>query len=121
MAASLFSRGRMGAGGVQNAWANVAAAQTDSALVAAVPNRKIRVLGVLVNAKDAGAVTFTFNSKPAGAGNAISPTFIAPLNGGFVLPQGGDGWFETVAGEGLTITTAAASALAVLVVYELAG
>lgn len=120
MAASMSSR-VLGEGyGLKNAWDNVAAAQTDSVLVAAVPGKKIRVRGVLANAKDAGAVTFTFNSKPGGAGTAISPTFIVPLNGGFALPVG-EGWFETNAGEGLTITTAAASALAVIVVYSVEG
>lgn len=118
MAQSLTTRGRPSSGAVYNAWLNVAAAQTDASLVAAVANRKIRVLGVFVNAKDAGAVTITFNSKPAGAGTAISPTFILPVNGGFVLPQG-EGWFESNVGEGLTITTAAASAVAVVVLWEL--
>jgi hypothetical protein len=106
-------------GGVYNAWANVAAAQTDSVLVTAVPSRRIKVIGFIVNAKDAGAVTVTFNSKPAGAGVAITPTFIFPLNGGAVMSNSDEGYFETATGEGLTVTTAAASAAAVLVVYKL--
>lgn len=106
--------------GKYTAWDNVAAAATDSVLVAASSTNKIRVLALFVNGVDAGVCTFTFNSKGAGAGTAISPTFEVPLNGGFVLPMS-DGWFETNVGEGLTITTAAASAVGVVVVYEYEG
>jgi hypothetical protein len=95
-------------GGMYNAWDNVAAAATDSVLVAANfgTGARIRVVGVFVNA--------------GGAGTAISPTFKIPLNGGFVLPME-EGWFETNPGEALTITTAAASAIGVIVIWELAG
>lgn len=103
---------------VYNAWLDVAAAQTDAVLVAAVALRRIRVIGFIVSATDAGAVTYTFNSKPGGAGTAISPTFESPLNGGIVGGPG-PGWFETNVGEGLSITTGAASSVAVLVVYQL--
>jgi hypothetical protein len=108
-------------GGVYNAWDNVAAAATDSLLVDNLSvTRKIRVLRCFVNGVDAGVVTFTFNSKGAGAGTAITPTFESPLNGGFVLPSEEGGWFETLVGEDLTITTAAASAVGVIVVWEFA-
>lgn len=106
--------------GKYNAWDNVAAAATDSVLVAAAGTNKIRVLAVFVNGVDVGVCTFTFNSKGAGAGTAISPTFEVPLNGGFVLPLS-DGWFETNSGEALTVTTAAASAVGIIVVYEYEG
>lgn len=103
---------------INNAWDNIAAAQTDSILVAAKAGKSIRIIAVFANGRDAGgASTFTFNSKPAGAGSAISPTFTVPQNGGFVLPDSG-GWFETAVGEGLSVTTAAASALSILVVFE---
>jgi len=108
-------------GGVYNAWDNVAASATDSVLVDNLSTtRKIRVLRAFVNGVDAGVVTFTFNSKGAGAGTAITPTFESPLNGGFVLPSEEGGWFETLVGEDLTITTAAASAVGVIVVWEFA-
>jgi hypothetical protein len=109
-------------GGVYNAWDNVAAAATDSVLVTnPSTTRKIRVLRVFLNATDAGVSTFTFNSKGGGAGTAISPTFETPLNGGFVLGGGDDGgWFETNVGESLTITTAAASTVSIIVVWEFA-
>lgn len=106
-------------GGEYNAWDNVAAAATDSVLVTNnSTTRKIRVLRAFANAVDAGVVTFTFNSKGSGAGTAISPTFKAPLNGGFVLPSEEGGWFETNVGESLTVTTAAASAVGLIVVWE---
>lgn len=117
-ARSMTARGARG--GMYNAWDNVAAAATDSVLVAAVNGTRIRVLGVLVNGVDVGVCTFTFNSKGAGAGTAISPTFEVPLNGGFVLPME-EGWFETNPGEALTVTTAAASAIGIIVTYELVG
>ena len=71
MATSLAGRG------VQNAYAAVAASQTDSALVTAVPGRKIRVRSFLLNQGDTTASTVVFNSKPAGAGTAISPSLKA--------------------------------------------
>lgn len=114
-ARSMTARGSRG--GLYNAWDNVAAAATDSVLVAASGGSRIRVCSVFANAVDAGVVTFTFNSKGAGAGTAISPTFEVPLNGGFVLPDS-EGWFETNAGEALTVTTAAASAVGLIVTYE---
>lgn len=115
MASSLRTPGAVG--GIYNSWLNVAAAQTDAAMVAAVPGRRVLVRAVFANAADAGVVTFTFNTKPAGAGVAISPTFKIPLNGGFVLPES-SGWFATEPGEGLAVTTAGASATGLIVVYS---
>lgn len=106
-------------GGLYNAWDNVAAAATDSVLVAASfgAAARIRVVYAFVNAVDVGVCTFTFNSKGAGAGTAISPTFEVPLNGNLLLPDT-EGWFETNPGEALTVTTAAASAVGIIVVFE---
>ena len=118
MAQSLVSHGERG--GVKNAWLDVAAAQTDAVLVAAEPGRKIVVIGVFANGKDAGASLLTFNSKGAGAGTAISPIFDVAADGGFVMPQEHGGWFETIKGEALTATTGAASATALIVVYRMA-
>lgn len=101
-----------------NAYDNVAAGTTDSVLVAAVPGKAIRVTRLMANGRDAGTSTFNFNSKGAGAGTAISPTFGVPKDGGFVLPDS-DGWFETNVGEALTVTTGGASATAFLLNYEL--
>ena len=105
--------------GTQNAYDAIAASQTDSALVAAVPGRKIRVLSFMINQGDTTPSSVTFNSKPAGSGTAIFPVLKYPANGGTSTPEVLSGWFETVAGEGLSVTTGAGSATSVAVVYTL--
>lgn len=115
MAQSLQGRGRL------NAFVTVAASQTDSAVVTAVANKKIRVVAMCINGTDAGASSVNFNTKPAGGGSAITPIFKVNNNTSLVLPataHEGSGWFETNVGEGLTITSAAASAAVYMVVYE---
>jgi hypothetical protein len=42
-------------------------------LVAAQAGKRVRVLAFLINEGDTTASAVTFNSKPAGAGTAISP------------------------------------------------
>lgn len=106
--------------GVLNAYDVVAASQTDSVLVAANGTNKIRVLAVVINQGDTTASAVTFNSKGSGAGTAISPLLKGPANGGFVLPYNEKGWFESLSGEGLTVTTGAGSNTALIVDYELA-
>ncbi len=96
--------------------ANVAQSQTDSSIIAAVAGKKIRVTAVVAVAGGT-ATNLTFNSKPAGAGVAISPLFANGINGGEVLPFNPQGWFETVSGEGLTVTTGAGSTTGILVTY----
>lgn len=98
------------------AFANIAASQTDAALVAAVASKKIRVLA-LVMVTGGTATNVTFTSKPAGAGAAKSPLFANAANGGVVLPFNPVGWFETVVDEGLSVTTAAGSTTGIQVVY----
>jgi len=91
---------------VKRAWANLAVG-TDTAFVSAVATKKIRVLGVILTAP--GPATIVFNSKPAGAGVAISASLNLSNGTGaavLVLPPEVCGWFETVAGEGLTATVA---------------
>lgn len=95
---------------------NIAASQTDSSIVAAVASKKIRVLCAYAVAGGT-ATNLTFNSKPAGAGTAISALLANGANGGEILPFSPVGWFETVAGEGLTVTTAAGSTTGLGVVY----
>ncbi len=98
------------------ALANVAAGQTDSQVVAAVAGKKIRVLAAVVVAGST-ATNITFNTKPAGAGSAISCLLANGANGGAVLPFNPVGWFETAAGQGLTVTTGAGSTTGIQVVY----
>ena len=98
------------------AFANVAASQTDALLVTAVAGKKIRVLQALFMAA-ATATNLTFNTKPGGAGTAISPLFACGANGGASVPFSPIGWFDTNTGEGLTVTTGAGSTTGVLVRY----
>lgn len=101
-----------------NVKVNVAAAQTDSAVIAAKTGYKIRVVAAYAVAGGT-ATNLTFNTKPGGAGTAISALFANAANGGFVLPVNEHGWFETNAGEGLTVTTGAGSTTGIGVVYAL--
>jgi hypothetical protein len=98
------------------AFVNVAASQTDAQVVAAVAGKKIRVLA-LVMVCGGTATTITFNTKPVGAGTAISPLFANGANGGAVIPFNPVGWFETSADQGLSATTGDGSATGVQVVY----
>lgn len=81
---------------------------TDFAVVAAVTSKKIRVLGIIVSSGGNSGVTFT--SKPAGAGTAISSLISVGANDPTVLPVSEFGWFETAAGEGLSVTVATTTA-----------
>jgi hypothetical protein len=97
--------------------ANVAASQTDSSLIAAVADKKY-VVEAVVLLTGATATNVTFNTKPAGAGTAISMLFACGTNGGAALPHTKHGWFETNFGEGLTVTTGAGSTTGIQVVYR---
>lgn len=105
------------AAGALSAFTNVNASTTDAALVSAVPGKRIRVLAAYAQAGGT-ATAITFNTKPAGAGSAISPLFANGANGSSPLPFNPKGWFQTNLGEGLTVTTGAGSATGVLVSYE---
>lgn len=97
------------------AFANVAAGTTDASVVSAVSGKKIRIVSYKI-ATVTAATTVTFNSKPAGAGTAISALLVAPVgtsNAAF-SPLG---HFETNSGEGLTVTTGAGNPVGVQVTY----
>lgn len=100
----------------KRAFANVAASATDSNIVTAVALKSIRVVAAAFMAGGT-ATNLTFNSKPGGAGTAISPLFASGVNGGAVLPYNPIGWFQTAAGEGLTVTTGAGSTTGIIVNY----
>lgn len=102
---------------VKRTFANVAASQTDSNLVTAVPGKKIRVLGYTLHAGDSAGSDVTFNSKPVGAGTAVTSLKNLSANQQMVYPQNEDGWFETTAGQGLTVTTGAGSTTGIDLVY----
>lgn len=93
---------------------NVAASQTNSTVVAAVTSKKIRVMQIAVLGA-ATATNVTFNS--AGGPTAISPLMANGANGGEILPFSPMGWFETLAGEALSVTTSAGATTGILVGY----
>lgn len=99
------------------ALANVAASQTDSSVVAAVTGKRIRVIAVCAVQGATASAGITFNTKPAGAGSAISALFAAGANNGFALGFNPAGWFQTNAGEGLSVTTGAGATVGIQVVY----
>lgn len=106
--------------GAATAIGNVAASQTDSSIVAAPTNTGVKITVLAVAFVAGGTATnATFNSKGAGAGTAISPLFANAANGGVVLPYNPKGWFQTNAGEALTVTTGAGSTTGLIVTYEL--
>lgn len=96
--------------------ATVAASQTDSAIVAAVAGKKIRVLQIAFIPAGT-ATTSTFNTKPAGAGVAITGAFSPAASTPVVLPFSPAGWFETASGEGLSVTTGAGATTVYQVTY----
>lgn len=112
-AANLAGRGRIGA------FDSIAASANDSVLVAAVPGKKIRVLSAAINHGDTTASAVTFKTKPTGASSALTPAYKGAANGLLVFPETPSGWFETRAGDDLTVTTGAGSTTGVNVVYEL--
>lgn len=100
----------------RNAFVNPSTATTTT-IVAAVAGKRYRVLSVAVISTLANNVNFASSTF-----GAISATFPLGANGGLVLPFNEHGWFETVVGEGLQVTTSAATAAGIQVQYiELLG
>ena len=98
----------------QNAAYSVTALQDDISLVAAVPGKRIRVLGLAINSSSVPSASlgkFIFRS----IGSATS-AITASLNIGSsglvwpVTPYHTDGWFQTALGDALFFSTTAASA-----------
>jgi hypothetical protein len=98
------------------AFANISASSTDSSIVAAVSSKRIRVLSYVV-VNGSSATDITFNSKPAGAGSAITSKKSLAGNGGLAPAPGPWGHFQTSSGEGLTATTSSGSTIGVDIVY----
>jgi hypothetical protein len=104
----------------QNVLSAVISATSDGAntVVAAVTGKKIRVLGYVLNVNAAGTVQW----KTAASAN-LSGAMEFPDGGGATAPlcdaAAGVFWFETVAGEALTITCAAGVDALGHVVYQL--
>lgn len=104
--------------GRRNAFDAIAASATDSALVAAFTGKRIRVISFLINHGDTTPSAVTFNSKSGGAGTAIYPPLKYPANGGTTSAENNSGWFQTLPGEGLSVTTGAGSTTSISVTYE---
>lgn len=84
---------------------------TTTSLVAAVANKKYRVLSLAV-------VTTLANNVNLESGTTdITAVFPLGANGGVVLPFNEHGWCETAFGEALQVTTSAAVAVGVHVQY----
>lgn len=84
--------------------ASVASGSTDSSLIALVAAKKLRIVSLVVQC-GASATDATFES----GGTTKKHKVQAGANGGQVLPPNPWGWFETAAGESLTVTTTAGS------------
>ena len=92
-----------------------AAGATDAVILAAVPNRRIRVLSARAFPTVTPPASFTLNSKGSGAGTAISP--VLPLVASTQFQVSSDtGLFQTSIGEALTVTNPAGTTLAVYMV-----
>ncbi len=95
---------------VKSVVANPSTATTTS-LVAGVTNRKYRVVGLAI-------VTTAANNINLESGTTdITAVFPLGANGGIVLPYNEHGWCETAAGSALQVTTSAATACGVHVLY----
>jgi hypothetical protein len=101
---------------VKRALANVNASQTDSTLVAAVADKRIRVVALVMQAGGT-ATDSTFDSYTGSVATALSPLFHNLAGACNVLPFLPTGWFETKEGEALTVTTSAGSATGYLIEY----
>ena len=97
--------------------ASVNAVQTDSNLVTAVVGKRIKVVQLFLKTATA-ATNVTFNTKGAGAGTAITAAISSDTNQ-IALPFSKVGWFETLAGEALTVTTGAGGTSAIQIGYVL--
>lgn len=113
---SIITSNNLANQGIKRAIANVAALQTDSVVIPAKAGFKLRILAFHTQTGAIGT-NITFNSKPAGAGTAISPLLSNASNGGGISQWNPAGWFETNNGEGLSVTTSAGSTTGVNVTY----
>jgi hypothetical protein len=85
--------------------------QTTTSLVAAVANKKYRVVALAIVSTAANSVNLESGTTD------ITAVWPLGANGGIVLPYNEHGWCETAAGEALQVTTSAATACGVHVRY----
>ncbi len=92
-----------------------AAASGDNTLVAAVADKRIRVLSLFLVAS--GAVTVAFESSASGT--ALTGDMNVGANGNVVMPFNPEGWFQTVAGELLNMELGGATSVDGCLTYVL--
>ena len=88
------------------------AALGSSAVIAAVPGKRIKVVGMVVISTLANNVNFL------SAATSISATFPLAATGGFILPYNNAGWAKTAVGEALNVNMTVATPTGVHVLYE---
>lgn len=99
---------------VKRAFANATSSGDTELVPAPGTGIKIRVLSVAaVAGVSANAVTFR------SAATAISAGFPFAANGGMVLNENPNGWFQTAAGEALNVNLSGATLVAVSITYIL--
>lgn len=101
------------AGGSRNAFDTIGQSTNNSLLIQAKAGVRIRVLALAISC---GATASTVQFKSASGGTAISPVFQNSIS----MPTVDDGWFQTVAGEGLYVDTGAGSNTGLIVVWAYA-
>ena len=92
--------------------ANISASTTAGVIVPAVPGKSIVVTSCFLVA-GATATDVTFNT----ASTALTSLIADGANGGLALNHNDFGWFRTVSGEALTVTTGTGSSTGVNVNY----
>ena len=84
---------------------------TTTQVIAGAAGKKFRVLAYAAMATAANNVTFKTNTT------AVTPLWPLGANGGIVFQENAHGWFDTVAGDDLNVTTSAATATGIYVQY----
>lgn len=98
-------------------FANVAASQTDSVVLAGNSGQTVCILEFDMVSQSTGT-TVTINDKPSGSGTAISPAYPNGANGGIALNGSGTYClFKSNQGDGISVTTGAGSQQAIHFVY----
>lgn len=93
--------------------ADVDAETSDEELVAAVAGKQIVVISLFFLSADTATVLTVQSNATALAGGTLSNA----ANGGASLDHNPGGWYRTVAGEALKVTTGAGSATAIRGTY----
>ena len=86
----------------------------DNTLVAAVTDKKIRVLAICIVLSDATTIRF----ESGAGGTALTGQMEVGANGGFVLPYNPVGWFETADSALLNLELSAANNADGFIVYQ---